>query len=149
VAIQLPGTHVGEIAVPHHVGLLGQRDRRRRRGRIRRVEETELYAGSVGRKDGEVHPDAGPGRPEGKRLTWPDAHGFTPASKKLPAFATLGTRADVLGDRGGMASARKSRSWSWTMREVFVIHPDGHTSADLIPGARDPTTLTHREPGAI
>jgi hypothetical protein len=35
------------------------------------------------------------------------------------------------------------------MREVFVIHPDGHTSADLIPGARDPTTLTHREPGSI
>jgi hypothetical protein len=30
-----------------------------------------------------------------------------------------------------------------------VIHPDGHTSADPVPGARDPTTLTHREPGAI
>jgi hypothetical protein len=35
------------------------------------------------------------------------------------------------------------------MQEVFVIHPDGHTSADLIPGARDASTLTHREPGAI
>ena len=35
------------------------------------------------------------------------------------------------------------------MREVFVIHPDGHTSADLIPGARDPSTLTHREPGSM
>jgi hypothetical protein len=35
------------------------------------------------------------------------------------------------------------------MREVFVIHPDGHTSAELIPGARDPSTLTHRERGAI
>ena len=30
-----------------------------------------------------------------------------------------------------------------------VIHPDGHSSADLIPGAHDATTLTHREPGSI
>jgi hypothetical protein len=35
------------------------------------------------------------------------------------------------------------------MKEVFVVHPDGHTSADLIPGARDASTLTHRERGAI
>jgi hypothetical protein len=35
------------------------------------------------------------------------------------------------------------------MQNVFVKHPDGHTSADLIPGARDATTLTHRQPGAI
>ena len=35
------------------------------------------------------------------------------------------------------------------MRDVFVIHPDGHTSAELIPGARDPSTLTHREAGSI
>jgi hypothetical protein len=35
------------------------------------------------------------------------------------------------------------------MQDVFVIHPDGRTSADLIPGARDTTTLTHRQPGAI
>jgi hypothetical protein len=35
------------------------------------------------------------------------------------------------------------------MQNVFVIHPDGHTSADLIPGARDASTLTHRQPGAI
>ena len=35
------------------------------------------------------------------------------------------------------------------MKDVFVVHPDGHTSAELIPGARDPSTLTHRERGAI
>jgi hypothetical protein len=35
------------------------------------------------------------------------------------------------------------------MHEIFVVHPDGHTSADLIPGARDASTLTHRQPGAI
>jgi hypothetical protein len=35
------------------------------------------------------------------------------------------------------------------MDEVCVIHPDGHTSADLIPGAREASTLTHREAGAI
>ena len=35
------------------------------------------------------------------------------------------------------------------MAGIYVIHPDGHTSADRIPGERDPTTLTHRQPGAI
>ena len=35
------------------------------------------------------------------------------------------------------------------MEEVWIVHPDGHTSADLIPGARDASTLTHRQPGAI
>ena len=35
------------------------------------------------------------------------------------------------------------------MSDIFIVHPDGHTSAELIPGARDPSTLTHREPGAI
>ena len=35
------------------------------------------------------------------------------------------------------------------MDHIFVVHPDGHTSADMIPGARDASTLTHREPGAI
>ena len=33
--------------------------------------------------------------------------------------------------------------------DIFVIHPDGRTSADRIPGECDPTTLTHRQPGAI
>ena len=35
------------------------------------------------------------------------------------------------------------------MQDIFIVHPDGHTSADLIPGARDASTLTHRQPGAI
>ncbi len=35
------------------------------------------------------------------------------------------------------------------MQDIFIVHPDGHTSADLIPGARDGSTLTHRQPGAI
>ena len=35
------------------------------------------------------------------------------------------------------------------MNEIFVEHPDGHTSADLIPGAREVSTLTHREPGSM
>jgi hypothetical protein len=35
------------------------------------------------------------------------------------------------------------------MADVFVVHPDGHTSAEPIPGERDPSTLTHREPGSI
>jgi len=48
----------------------------------------------------------------------------------------------------GEASSTRRRLEK-NMRDVFVIHPDGHTSAELIPGARDPSTLTHREPGAI
>ena len=35
------------------------------------------------------------------------------------------------------------------MTDVFVVHPDGHTSAERIPGERDPSTLTHREPGSM
>lgn len=35
------------------------------------------------------------------------------------------------------------------MADIRVVHPDGHTSAEPIPGARDATTLTRREPGAI
>ena len=33
--------------------------------------------------------------------------------------------------------------------DTSIIHPDGHTSADRIPGEHDPTTLTHRQPGSI
>jgi len=33
--------------------------------------------------------------------------------------------------------------------DTDIIHPGGHTSAERIPGERDATTLTHREPGAI
>ena len=35
------------------------------------------------------------------------------------------------------------------MDEVKVVHPDGHTSADRIPGEHDASTLTHRQPGAM
>jgi len=35
------------------------------------------------------------------------------------------------------------------MQDIFIVHPDGHTSADLIPGARERSTLTHRQPGAM
>ena len=30
-----------------------------------------------------------------------------------------------------------------------IIHPDGHTSAEPIPGAHDSSTLMHRQPGSI
>jgi hypothetical protein len=32
---------------------------------------------------------------------------------------------------------------------IRVIHPDGHSSAEMIPGEYDASTLMHREPGAI
>src|SRR5262245_35895015 len=56
--------------------------------------------------------------------------------------------------RGGTVDLAR-RAWrhvcikTKAMSDIFIVHPDGHTSAELIPGARDPSTLTHREPGAI
>ena len=35
------------------------------------------------------------------------------------------------------------------MKDIFILHPDGHSSAEIIPGQYDRTTLMHREPGAI
>ena len=63
VAVKLTGVHVGEVAVPHHVGVLGQRDRQRLHLGVDRVEETELDAGGVLGKDREVDADTVPRRP--------------------------------------------------------------------------------------
>src|ERR1700741_1118060 len=49
----------------------------------------------------------------------------------------------------GEARPRQTVAGDISMEEVLIVHPDGHTSADLIPGARDGSTLTHRQPGAI
>jgi hypothetical protein len=40
IAIQLAGQHVGQIAVPHHVGLFGERDAMRFAPRPPRVKPT-------------------------------------------------------------------------------------------------------------
>ncbi len=63
IAVELTGVHVGEVAVPHHVGVLGQRDRQRLHLGVDRVEEAELDAGGVLGKDREVDADTVPRRP--------------------------------------------------------------------------------------
>src|SRR5262249_48988760 len=129
IAVQLAGSDVRQVAVPHHVGVLRQRDALTRgRGRGR-VEEAELYARRVCREDREVDAETCPGRTKRVRLTWQDAHGVWSASKQGP----------VKRGRGKMAE----------QTSITVIHPDGHSSTDIIPGEYDRTTLTHREPGAI
>jgi hypothetical protein len=35
------------------------------------------------------------------------------------------------------------------MDKVEVIHPDGHMSAERIPGEHDASTLMHRQPGSM
>jgi hypothetical protein len=60
VAVQLARVDVRQVAVPDHVGLLGQRDRHRLGLGIERVEQAELDAGRVLREDGEVDADAVP-----------------------------------------------------------------------------------------
>ena len=47
VAVQLSRLQIRHVAVPDHVGLLGQRDRQRLDVRVGRLEETELDAGRV------------------------------------------------------------------------------------------------------
>src|SRR4029450_9531497 len=61
VPIELAGPDVGHVAVPHHVGLLGQRDAMRFARRRRRIEKAELDLGGVRGEQGEVEPEPGPG----------------------------------------------------------------------------------------
>ena len=66
VAVQLSGTHVRQIAVPDHVGLLRQRDRQRFRFVVRGIEQAQLDAGRVLRENREVHARRRPrSRPSG------------------------------------------------------------------------------------
>ncbi len=54
---------VGEVAVPHHVGVLGKGNRQRLHLGVDRVEEAQLDAGGVLGKDREVDADTVPRRP--------------------------------------------------------------------------------------
>jgi hypothetical protein len=73
VAIELSRPHVGQIAVPHHVGVLGQRNRDRFAVGRRRVEQAQLDAGRVLAEQREVDADAVPCRAERIRTSGPDA----------------------------------------------------------------------------
>ena len=87
VAVKLSGAGVWEVAVPDHVGLLGQHDAGGRLGGVGRVEEAQFDARGVAREDGEVDAESGPGRPQGIRLTWPDAQKGYNCSKAGPERA--------------------------------------------------------------
>ena len=54
---------VGQIAVPHHVGVLRQGNRQRLHFRVDGIEQAELDARGVLGKDREVDADAVPRRP--------------------------------------------------------------------------------------
>ena len=73
IAVELPGMDVGQVAVPDHVGLLGQRDGQGFDLGVDRVEEAQLHAGRVLGKNREIDPDAVPGCAEGIGSTRPDA----------------------------------------------------------------------------
>ena len=64
VAVQLARMHVRQVAVPDHVGLLGQRNRQRLDFGVDRVEQAELDAGGVLGEQREVDADAVPGGAE-------------------------------------------------------------------------------------
>ena len=65
VAIELPRLQIRHVAVPHHVGLLGQRNGQRLDVRVGRLEETELNPGRVFGEECEVDADTVPGRAQG------------------------------------------------------------------------------------
>ncbi len=64
---------VRQIAVPHHVGVFGQGNRQRFDLGLDRVEQAQLDASGVFRKDCEVDADAVPRRPQGVRRARPDS----------------------------------------------------------------------------
>ena len=74
VAIQLAGPDVGQITVPDHVGLLGQRNHQRLGFRLGRIEQAQLYASRMFGEQREVDADAIPGGTEWVGSPRPDSH---------------------------------------------------------------------------
>ena len=73
VAVELARPHVGQVAVPDHVGLLGQRDRQRFDFGVGRIEQAELDSRRMLGEQREVDADAVPGRAQRIRRARPDA----------------------------------------------------------------------------
>jgi hypothetical protein len=74
IAVELARTNVGKIPVPHHIGVLRERDRQRFRVGIRRVEQAELDACRMLGKNREIHAHAVPGGAERRRQARPHSH---------------------------------------------------------------------------
>ena len=74
IAVELPGAHVGQVAVPHLIGALAQHDLVRLDRVVFAVEQAQLDAGRVLGEDREVDALAVPSCAEWIGLAWPDTH---------------------------------------------------------------------------
>jgi hypothetical protein len=72
IAVKLSGLDVGQIPVPHHVGVLGKGNRYRFELRRRGVKQAQFDAGRMLGKKREIDPDAVPGRAKRIRRARPD-----------------------------------------------------------------------------
>ena len=73
IPVELPGVDVGQVPVPHHVGLFRQRDRQGLDVVGRRIEQAELDPCGVLGKDREIDADPIPGCAERIGSARPDA----------------------------------------------------------------------------
>ena len=73
IPIQLAGMDVRQVAVPDHVGLLGQRDGERFDLGVHRVEEAQLHPRGMFREDREIDAHAVPCRTKRIRSARPDS----------------------------------------------------------------------------
>src|SRR3954466_2170780 len=69
VAVHLPWPSLGQVDVPHEIGLLADADPSRFGGAVRLVEQAQLDGFGVFAEDREVYTAAVPGRAERIRLT--------------------------------------------------------------------------------
>ena len=72
VAIELPRDDVGQVTVPNHIRLLGQRNAMRFLFGAGPVEQTKFDFRGVFGKDSEIHSHTIPGRPERVRTARSD-----------------------------------------------------------------------------
>src|SRR5262249_44260840 len=93
IAVALAGAHFRQVDVPDLGGLLRQANPPSFLGTIGPVEETQLYAGGVLRKEREIDTGAIPGGALGIRLPWPNSHTSLLARRggmRVYAFYTSG-----------------------------------------------------------
>src|SRR5450759_3763363 len=74
IAVALPRPRIGQIAVPHLIGALGEANRRRLVRVTFIAKEAEVHRARVLGEEREVHANAIPGCAQRIRPAWPDAH---------------------------------------------------------------------------
>src|SRR5262249_46898175 len=106
VPVELAGGDVGQVAVPHLVGLLEHRHPLRLARRVG-LEEAQLDLGGALGEEGEVDARPVPGGPERVRATGPDAHGCVLGEVDPGAArATTGRRAALFAPTSAPTSYR-------------------------------------------